>query len=104
MSLYKLFARLKARQTWGGAWVQLFLNIGIITANIALFSEWFDQHGISTTSLLIVAPAVYVIGTIAIGYFDEQKGIWQHELEFSSNLNPVMRDIQDRLKSLQERL
>jgi len=95
MDIPRTFARFKARQSRGGSWVQLFLNIGIITANIALFKHWFESFGISLTTMLAIGAVGYVIITITIGYIDERHGVWQHENEYNSNLNPIMRKIQN---------
>lgn len=102
MDIPRMFARFKARQSRGGSWVQLFLNIGIITANIALFQDWFNQFGISLGEMLVVGAVGYVLLTIAIGFVDEQHGIWQHENEYNSSLNPFMREILDGQREIKE--
>jgi hypothetical protein len=40
----------------------------------------------------------YLVTTIAIGFIDEFYGVWQQENEYNSNLNPVMRRIQENQK------
>jgi hypothetical protein len=97
-------ARLKARQTRGGAWVQLFLNIGIITANVKLFESWYTTYGISIQSMLIACTFGYVAGTILIGYIDEKYGIWTSENEYNSQLNPITMGIQNSLSHIKEEL
>lgn len=103
MKAIRFIARFKARQTRGSAWVQLILNMGIITANIKLFQSWFESFGISLEVMLAFGVLGYLFGTIAIGFLDEQYGVWQHENEYNSNLNPVLRKIQknqDEIKRL----
>ena len=92
-------ARFKARQARGGSWVQLVLNIGIITANIKLFQSWFESWGISLTTALIIAVFGYVFGTICIGSLDE-RFLWQEEMEYNSTINPFMRGIKEQLTEL----
>lgn len=96
-------ARMKARQTRGGSWIQFILNMGIITANIALFSDWLDSVGISTKTALIIAPVGYVVATVVIGYIDEFYGIWQDENEYNSNLNPFLTKLKKQVEDLQEK-
>ena len=103
MKLVKFLAAFKARQTRGGSWIQLILNIGIITANIKLFQESFESFGIPLTTMLVVGIFGYLFGTITLGYIDEKYGIWQHELEYNSNLNPFLRGIQKQLAELCKR-
>lgn len=93
----KVLAKFKARQTRGGAWVQLFLNMGIITANVALFHTWFESYGLSVGLTIAIGILLYLTVTITLGFFDERHGIWQHENAYNSNLNPVMRKIQANL-------
>jgi hypothetical protein len=88
-------ARFKARQARGGSWVQFFLNMGIITANIGLFRDYFESYGISLRVMLIIGAFGYLFGTIALGWIDEKYGVWQHENAYNSNLNPVMRKVQE---------
>jgi len=95
MDITRFVARFKARQARGGAWVQLLLNIGIITANIKLFESWFESFGISLSTMLAIGVFGYLFGTITIGFLDERYGVWQHENAYNSNLNPVMRKIQE---------
>ena len=103
MKLVKFLAAFKARQTRGGSWVQLALNLGIITANIKLFQSSFESFGISITTMLVLGIFGYVFGTICIGFLDEKYGIWQHESEFNSNINPFMRGIKEQLTELCKR-
>jgi len=98
--IIKTIARFKARQTRGGSWVQLFLNMGIITANVALFSDFFESFGIPLSVMLIIGVFGYLFGTVCIGYLDERYGVWQYENEYNSNLNPFMVNIDRKLKEM----
>lgn len=100
MILIRFIAKLKARQARGGAWVQLILNIGIITANIALFKDWFESFGISLRTMLIAGAGGYILGTMFVGYLDERYGVWKYENEYNSRLNPVTMEMLSTLKDI----
>lgn len=98
----EFLARMKARQTRGGSWIQFLLNIGVVTANIALFSDWLDSIGIPAKTALIAAPIGYVVATVVIGYIDEFYGIWQDENEYNSKLNPFLTKLKKQVEDLQK--
>jgi hypothetical protein len=98
------FARIKARQWRGALWVQFIMNIGIITANVALFYDWIEQFGISLRMALFVAVVAYLIGTVVIGYIDEVHGVWQQEQEYIASLNPFWCNIRDGIGQLNDKL
>ena len=97
-------ARIKARQWRGALWVQFILNIGIITASVALFYDWIEQFGVSLRMALFIAVVVYLVGTVLIGYFDEVHGVWPEEQEHIASLNPFWRDIRDGVNELNTKL
>lgn len=102
-SLRRILSRTKVRQSRGGSWVQVIFNMGIITANVALFREQFEKIGLSEIQAIVILCSCYVVGTIVLGFFDERYGIWQYEKEFDMSLNPFMRNIRDAIdKLLQE--
>ena len=100
MALIHFAAKIKARQARGGSWVQFFLNIGIITANVALFQDVYAAYGISLSTMLIVSVVGYLVGTVVIGYFDERYGVWQHENKYNSNLNPAWVGVQSKVEEM----
>jgi predicted membrane channel-forming protein YqfA (hemolysin III family) len=100
MSWIARVARFKARQSRGGAWIQMILNIGIITANIALFKNWFESFGVSLGTMLVIGVVAYLLGTVLIGFFDEHYGIWQHENDFNTNLNPFMINLDKKIEEI----
>ena len=95
-------AHMKARQARGGSWIQMFLNMGIITANAALFEDYFLSVGIDLPVIIGVGICTYVVGTILIGYLDEKYGVWEDENEFNTNRNPFMRGIRDNVENLKK--
>jgi hypothetical protein len=98
------FSKLKAYQARGGAWMQLIMTFGIITANIALFKDSLGTVGLDVTHAIFFAALLYAGGTITIGYLDARYGVWGNELAISSNLNPVIRGISEDVKEIKEKL
>ena len=96
----KTLAAFKARQSRGGAWVQIILNMGIITANAALFEEYFRVVGISLSMTIVIGIVGYIGGTIVIGFLDERYGLWRYENEYNSTLNPFQCEIRDAVRKL----
>jgi len=100
MRVIKTIARFKARQSRGSAWVSLILNMGIITANIALFKDFFEGFGLTLIQMILIGVFSYLFGTIVIGYLDEQYGVWKQENEFNTSLNPFMVNINEKLDEM----
>jgi hypothetical protein len=92
----------KAWQTRGSGWIQFVVNTGIITANVALFYDYLLEWGINLQLRTVLAIAVvsYLVVTVVIGYLDERFGVWKHELEYTSSLNPLLCRIHDGVEYL----
>lgn len=101
-SLRRLLSRTKVRQSRGGSWIQILFNMGIITANVALFSDQFAKIGLTELQAIAILCPAYIIGTFMLGFMDERYGIWQYEKEFDMSLNPFMRNIRDKVEKISE--
>jgi hypothetical protein len=98
----RYIGKMKARQSRGSGWMQMLINIGVISANIKLFEGAIP---VSLPVALVVGGIGYVVLTVYIGYFDEIYGIWKEETEFnSSTVNPVTQRIDQGVKRIEERL
>jgi len=98
------FGKIKAYQARGGAWMQLIMTFGIVTANIALFKDDLRNMGIDVIHAIIISGILYVIGTVIVGFLDAKYGIWGNEMAINSNLNPVIRGISEDVKEIKEKL
>jgi hypothetical protein len=98
MTPRQYIGKMKARQTRGGGWMQLAINIGVISANIKLFESAIP---VSLPVAIGIGAIGYVVLTVYIGYLDEQYGIWKEETEYnSSQVNPVLKRIDERIERL----
>lgn len=98
-----LLTALKMRYSRGSSWLQILLNLGIITANIKLFEDFFKIWlGLNSTVLIIIAIPLYIIVCYGIGFFDEKKGIWKSENDYSFEMTPAMRDTISRVKEIHD--
>jgi hypothetical protein len=100
----RILSRTKVRQSRGSGWVQIVFNMGIITANVALFEVQFAEIGLSEFQAIALLCSSYIVGTVVIGYLDEKYGIWQFENEFNTNLNPFFRKIREEVEDIQDRI
>ena len=96
----RIIARAKLLQSRGGSWVYFITNIGVITANIALFKEHLTWTGLSLTQLLVIGAFAYFALTLGIGVIDEYLGIWKQEndysaLQLTSYANPMVTKIDE---------
>jgi hypothetical protein len=98
------FGKLKAYQARGGAWMQLIMTFGIVTANIALFKDYLAYYGIDVLHAIVFAGVLYICGTILVGFLDAKYGVWGNELAINSNLNPVIRGISEDVKEIKGKL
>lgn len=101
---FHVIARIKAYQARGGSYMQFILNFGIITANIALFSSWFDSHHIPLQMAIIGGAIAYLFITTLFGYFDKKYGLWSHEMEFNSNINPFMLNLDKKVSKILKKM
>jgi hypothetical protein len=94
----RYIGKMKARQTRGGGWMQMLINIGVISANIKLFESVIP---VSIPVAIGIGAVGYVALTVYIGYLDEQYGIWKEEAEYnSSTVNPVLKRMDERIERL----
>ena len=94
MKLSKLIARNKIyldRSRTYLSYIQLLM----------LFKLFLSDIGISNNIWLLIGFAVSVIGMLVIGYLDTKFGIRSREMEDNSFKNPVLMDILNRLKNIE---
>ena len=95
----KFLARMKVRQTRGAAWLQIILNVGIITANIKLF---YPEASIYVYGICAFA---WMLMTTSIGFVDEFRGIWKDEQEYTMEIiTPTFARIDKNTKEILEEM
>lgn len=94
--LIRKIAKVKARQTRGGSWVQFIVNIGSFAA---IFKLLFEGSGVSIEMTLLIGAALYFGSTYVLGYIDENYGVWEHENAYNASMNPstirILNNISD---------
>jgi len=95
----KLLARMKVRQTRGASWLQIIINVGIITANVKLFYPEASAY------VYAFCAVVWIFATTAIGFVDEFRGIWKHEQEYiMETITPTFARIDKNVNAIIEEM
>lgn len=103
MSFREKFTSIKMRYLRGTTWIQMLLNLGIITANLKLFENFFQNWlGLNITQMVMISIPSYIFLSYLIGALDERYGIWKHENDYQSYVvTPVIRDLANSIKKIE---
>ena len=80
---------------------RFFLQFLIFFSTVMVFLKtYFPQVPFNIAVILTILLGT--IGTVAIGYLDEKKGIWRYELEHSARINPFFYDMNKKIDKILE--
>ena len=103
-SLYRL-ALFKQRYTRGTSWTQIFLSLGIITANAKLFEDFFSIHlGLTLPMVIAIATPAYIVICYIIGHVDETTGFWQAENDMGYRVTPMSQEMLEGIREIRKKL
>jgi len=96
----------KVRYVRGSSYFQsVVFGIGIITANIKLFSETITFYGFDPMYFYCIAPPAYLMLCYYIGYIDERFGLWKCENEYNwKNVNPTSNKLVNDVEEIKNML
>ena len=96
---------LKMRYSRGSSWIGIFLNLGIITANLKLFEPFivsFLPPWLPMQALILLSIPAYFITCYLIGLVDEKKGIWKNENSYGWEVSPESMEMIQGIREIRE--
>lgn len=88
----------------GSNWLQIILNIGIITANIKLFESTINNIGIPISIILITAIIGYPLICITLGKIDDKHGILKEENNFGWLKTPIAMKLVEKVNKIYDKI
>lgn len=97
-TLYKV-ARLKQLFARGQGWLYIGKDMIMLFIGIWVIEDLLKRWGITIQPWFVyfypLVPIGYVVACVAVGWVDEQKGIWREESRYAytKEVNPVGEDM-----------
>jgi hypothetical protein len=100
--LLPFLARIKVYYGRGSSWLQIIINLGIITANIKLFESTIIGLGLPVSMTVMYAAAIlsYLLASVIIGLLDAKIGVWQPENDMAWVLTPMANNLCNQVNEI----